>query len=133
MRVREPERTRINGIDAVIMPALAQSSSGTVEVTVAAYAPSRGEAYHFVTLAPPGRGAPFDQLFNSFRRLPEREAASLRPRRLAIVTVKPGDTAASLADRMAYRDLRLERFRMLNGLTPDQPLNPGARVKLVIQ
>lgn len=133
LRVREPERTRINGVEAVIMPAMAQSSSGPVEVTVAAYAPNRGDAYHFVTLTPPGRGAPFNQLFNSFRRLSDREAAGLKPRRLDIATVKPGDTAASLADRMAYRDLKLERFRMLNGLTPDQPVNPGARVKLVIQ
>lgn len=132
-RVFQPERTRINGLEALILPAHAQSSSGPVEVTVAAYATRRDEAYHFVMLSPPGRGAPFTPLFDSFRRLTDREAADLKPRRLEVVTVRAGDTPASLADRMAYRELKLERFRMLNNLAPDQPLKPGARVKLVIQ
>jgi predicted Zn-dependent protease len=125
-----PVRTRINGLEAVILPARAQTNSGVVEVTVAAYQ-AGGSAYHFVTLAPAGRGRIWDPLFGSFHRLSAREAAELRPRRLEIVTARPGDTAASLAARMAYDDLREERFRLLNGLGPGEPIRPGQPVKLV--
>jgi predicted Zn-dependent protease len=46
--------------------------------------------------------------------------------------VKPGDTLQSLASRMAYRDFKLDRFLVLNGLTANSRLAPGQRVKLVI-
>jgi len=48
------------------------------------------------------------------------------------VTVGPGDTAQSLANRMAYRDYKLDRFLTLNGITADTRLVPGQRVKLVV-
>jgi predicted Zn-dependent protease len=48
------------------------------------------------------------------------------------VTVGPGDTVQSLADKMAYRNLKLERFLTLNGITADTRLTPGRKVKLVV-
>jgi predicted Zn-dependent protease len=126
-----PERTRINGFEAVVLPARAQAQSGVVDVTVAAYAADGNRAYHFVTLAPAGRGGAFDPLFGSFHRLTPREAADLRPRRIEVTTVKPGDTVQSLAARMAVDELRTERFLAMNDLAPDAVLRPGRRVKLV--
>ena len=38
----------------------------------------------------------------------------------------------SLANRMAYRDYRLERFLSLNGLSSASALVPGQKVKLVV-
>ncbi|WP_411288969.1 M48 family metalloprotease [Phenylobacterium sp.] len=130
-QVGQAEMTRINGLDAVILPARAQTQRGTVDVTVAAYSLGSDAAYHFVTLAPAGRGGVFEPLFGSFRRLSAGEATSVRPRRLEVVTVRPGDTVNSLASRMAVSDFGLERFRVLNGLAPGEPLRPGQRVKLV--
>ena len=49
-----------------------------------------------------------------------------------VVTVRPGDTAQSLASRMAYRDYKLERFLSLNGLPANGALAPGQKVKLVV-
>jgi len=49
-----------------------------------------------------------------------------------IVTVAPGDTVQSLASRMAYRDFKLDRFLVLNGLAPGAKLVPGQKVKLVV-
>jgi len=48
------------------------------------------------------------------------------------VAVGPGDTIASLASRMAYRDFKLERFLSLNGLAPNARLVPGQKLKLVV-
>jgi predicted Zn-dependent protease len=126
-----PVRTRINGLDAVILPVRAQARSGLMEVVVAAYSVGGERVYHFATIAPEGRGAVFDPMYDSFRRLSEREAgAGGGPQRIAVVTVRPGDTAESLSDRMAG-EAPLGRFLMLNGLERGEPLEPGRRVKIV--
>jgi predicted Zn-dependent protease len=49
-----------------------------------------------------------------------------------VVTVARGDTLQSLANQMAYRDFRLDRFLALNGLSANSPLVPGQKVKLVV-
>jgi predicted Zn-dependent protease len=49
-----------------------------------------------------------------------------------VVTVKPGETLQSLANRMAYNDLKLERFLTLNSLAANSTLRPGTKVKLVV-
>lgn len=49
-----------------------------------------------------------------------------------IVAVGSKDTIASLSARMAFSDLRQERFVTLNGIDPDQPLKAGTLVKLVV-
>ncbi len=44
----------------------------------------------------------------------------------------PDDTAERLAGRMAYPDLREERFRVLNGLAAGERPVPGQKVKIVV-
>ena len=50
-----------------------------------------------------------------------------------VVTVKSGDTVQSLARRMAYSDSQVERFRVLNGLTSNENVRPGQKVKIVVR
>ena len=69
----------------------------------------------------------------SFRRVSLQEADKLRPLRLKVVTVQPGDTADSLSGRMAPLDHPLDRFLVLNGLERGQPLQPGQKVKIVAE
>ncbi|RMD61060.1 MAG: hypothetical protein D6826_10945 [Alphaproteobacteria bacterium] len=69
----------------------------------------------------------------SFRRLSPAEAAALKPLRLRIHTVRPGETVTGLAAHMAFPDHRLERFLVLNGLARDARLTPGDKVKLVLE
>jgi predicted Zn-dependent protease len=132
VQAERPQRTLINGVDAVVITARALPRSGPLDLTVAAYAVGEGRAYHFVAIAPAGEGRPFDELIGSFRRLSEREAAAVGPRRISVATVRPGDTSESLAQRMAG-DARLERFLMLNALERDEALAPGRKVKLVVE
>jgi predicted Zn-dependent protease len=47
--------------------------------------------------------------------------------------VKPGDTVERFARRMAVGDRPAERFRVLNGLAPNDKLKPGDRVKVVVE
>ncbi len=67
----------------------------------------------------------------SFRTIPPEEARAIRSQQLDIVTVGPGDTVESIATRMAFSDHQVERFRVLNGLSPADKLRPGQEVKIV--
>jgi predicted Zn-dependent protease len=56
-----------------------------------------------------------------------------RPLRLKVAEVQRGDTIERLARRMAVSDRHIERFRVLNGIGPNDKLKPGDRVKLVVE
>lgn len=130
--VGQAQRTKINGLDAVVLPARATSRGRPVDLTVVAYWLGGDEVYSFVAMAPAGQAGLFDPMFDSFRRLSGRDAA-VPGRRITVVEVRPGDTAESMAARMAPEPERLDRFLMLNALDPGQPLRPGVRVKLVVE
>jgi len=132
VQLGQARRTTINGLEAVILPARAQTQSGAADMQVVVYRFGPDTAYHFITLAQAGRSNVFTPLINSVRRLSDSEAAALRPRVIDVVTVGRNDTVQSLAGRMAYRDYQLERFRTLNGLNANAALTPGQRVKLVV-
>ena len=125
------ERTRVNGVEALFVPAVVRTERGTAELNFAVYAGQGGSAYHFVMASESSAGATaIGELFGSFRLLSPREAASLRPRVIRTVTARPGDTLQSLAARMAT-DHRLDHFLMLNGRSAGDPLRPGETVKIV--
>lgn len=131
-QVGAAQRTTVNGIETLVVPARAQTQQGAVDVVVAAYRFDSDSAYHFIGLAPAGRSQAFEPLFRSFRRLSAAEAATLRPRRFRVVTIRSGETIDDLASRMAFDAHQVERFVMLNDVPPDQPLRPGEPVKLVV-
>jgi predicted Zn-dependent protease len=126
------ERTTVNGLPAAYGTARVNSGNGQVDVVVFAYQFANNQAFHFVTVSQAGRAGVFDPLFRSVRRISASEAASVKPRRLDVVTVRSGDTVQSLASRMAYSNLQLERFLVLNGLSSNARLAPGQKVKLVV-
>lgn len=133
LQVAPPQRTMINGIPAAYTTARASTSSGVVDLSVVAYEWNANTKYHFVMLTQGGAGiAPFAAMVNSLRRISAAEAAAIRPRVIRVVTVGGGDTLQSLAARMAYRELQMERFLSLNGLTAGSRLVPGQKVKLVV-
>jgi len=128
-----PQRVTINGMAAALTSARVNAGSGPIDVSVVAYQWDAQRIYHFVMLTPGGSGVgPFAQMINSLRKVTPQEAAAIRPRVIHVVTVTPGDTVQSLANRMAYRDYKLDRFLVLNGLGPNATIAPGQRVKLVV-
>ncbi|HEX8535431.1 MAG TPA: M48 family metalloprotease, partial [Allosphingosinicella sp.] len=133
LQIPQPRMTNVNGIPAAYTTARAQTQQGVVDVTVFAYQWDADTAYHFVTLTPGGSGlGAFSSMVGSLRRLTANEAAAIRPRVIDVVTVRAGDTVQSLAGRMAYNDLKLERFLTLNSLEANSTLRPGTKVKLVV-
>jgi predicted Zn-dependent protease len=94
------------------------------------------EVYRFI-FAAKNKNAELDRQFrdsvSSFRRMSNAEARSARPLRIKIVTVTRNDTIERLAARMAVSDKPVERFRVLNGMDPNDKLNIGDTVKLVVE
>ncbi|MEQ7874843.1 M48 family metalloprotease [Sphingomonas sp. ASV193] len=133
VRLGPIQRTTVNGIAAAFALGRAATSEGTMDIGVFVFPFDATHAYHFTTITRAGQGfGPFVSMLGSLRRLSAQEAAAIRPRVIEVVTVGRGDTVASLAERMAYRDYRVERFLSLNGLSAGQPLPPGRKVKLVV-
>jgi predicted Zn-dependent protease len=75
----------------------------------------------------------FRESLGTFRRMTVSEIAQARPQRLKLIEVKAGDTAEKLAHRMAVTDRAVERFRVLNGLGPNDRVKPGDMVKVVVE
>lgn len=131
-QVGQPQRSTTNGLETVTATARAQAQGGqVVDVAVTAYRVG-DRAYHFITLAPSGTGGAFASMLSSMRPLTAQQAAALRARVIDVVQVRAGDTAQSLARRMAYDNYQLERFLTLNGREANQPLRTGEQVKIVV-
>jgi predicted Zn-dependent protease len=133
LAVPPAQHTTVNGMPAAYTTARVQTNSGWVDASVFAYQWEPQRVYYFVMLTRGGYGIqPFSFMVNSLRRITAQEAAAIRPRIIHVVTVGGGDTVQSLANRMAYRDFKLERFLSLNGLAANSRLIPGQKVKIVV-
>jgi predicted Zn-dependent protease len=93
--------------------------------------PERRDRFNILTRAGSPATAPMRGAVESFRRIGAAEAAAVRPRRLAVVPVRPGDTVADLVGRMRVEAAEAQ-FRLLNDVAGDTP-RPGTRVKLIVE
>jgi predicted Zn-dependent protease len=80
----------------------------------------------------PATDRAFREAVNTFRRMSSAEAAAAKPLRIRIVQVGEADTVERLAARMAT-DRKEERFRILNGLGPNDRVRAGEQVKIVTE
>jgi predicted Zn-dependent protease len=123
----------VNGLPAAYGTARVNNGQSQVDVVVFAYEFSNNQAFHFVTISAAGQSNTFSSMFESMRRISASEAAAVVPREIDIVTVRSGDTVASLSQRMAYDTAREERFRVLNGLSASDTVTAGQRIKIVVR
>jgi predicted Zn-dependent protease len=122
----------VNGMPAAV--ALASADKWDFDVTVV----RKGQQiFRFLTAVPKGNSDLLEQtatkIRNSFRQLSPQEIASLKPLRVRVVTVMPGDTQQTLANRMLGTDRKLELFQIINGLAYSSPLKPGDKVKIIAE
>ncbi|MEO0700405.1 MAG: M48 family metalloprotease, partial [Pseudomonadota bacterium] len=130
---QEMKRTTVNGLPAVYGFGRARNGNSQVDIVVFAYEFSNNRAYHFAVLAPAGRAATFNSMFQSMRRISGSEASAVVSKRIDVITVQRGDTISSLSRRMAYSDNQEARFRVLNALGSSDQLRAGQKVKLVVR
>ena len=119
----------INGNDAV--SARAHADNWHFDITVIR---AGGQVYRLLTAAPAGSSgldSVASQVRASFNTLSDAEKANLRPLRVRVVTVEPGQSVATLAARMEGIDRKLEMFRLINGLNAGATVSAGQRVKII--
>lgn len=114
-------------------PAVLASGKGTDWSFRLAAIQAGSRVYRFIIAARGGGDPerPMRAVLDSFRVLTPGEAQATRPLRLRIVTAGEGESAATLASRMAVQDRPLELFLLLNGLDRASSLTPGQRYKIV--
>ena len=125
------QRTTVNGIPAAYGVARVNNGNGQVDATVFAYQFSNGQAFHFLTVTQAGNAGVFNSMYQSMRRISSAEAANVKPRKVKVYTVRPGETVRSIASRMSYSNYQLERFLVLNDLDANSTLRAGDKVKII--
>ncbi|SFQ46542.1 Putative Zn-dependent protease [Nitratireductor indicus] len=95
---------------------------------------SGGQVYRLLTAAPATStelDAVAGDVGQTFRILSSTERAALKPLRIRVITVQPGETLGSLAARMKGVDRKVELFRLLNALGPGGTPSVGTKVKII--
>ena len=131
------ETIDINAMEAATAAARINTRNGARDVRLVAIRGGAGQIFRLAFITPPsmtaGLEVDFQRATYSFRRISEAEARAIQPLRIKVVRVRAGDTPQSLADRFPFEAFRLGWFETLNGLRPGQRLQPGARVKVVVE
>ena len=129
------EPLQINGMEAVTGSNRIRLEQGLVDVRLVAVRERPGRTYRFMFLTPALTSDRTDLDVRattfSFRRLSAAEIAAIEPLRIAVVTVRPGQTVDDLARSMTVTGLPAEWFRMLNGLPEGGTVEAGRKVKIV--
>jgi predicted Zn-dependent protease len=119
-----------NGID--MASGVANTGQWRFRVSVMRYG---GEVYRFIFAARAesdafARGA--EETLRSFRATTQNDLAQIQRITVKIITAQPGDTADSLANRMANLTDGVDLFYILNNLYPGDPVEAGTRYKIVV-
>jgi predicted Zn-dependent protease len=129
------ERIEVNGMEGATARVQVRINNEPGEGRLVAIKGAGDRFYRFMFASEP-RDAErlaegFRRLTYSVRALSPQEAAAVRPWRIRLHRVRPGDTVDSLAATMAVSEFKDDWFRVLNGLQPGAQLRPGQLVKVV--
>ena len=135
--IQDLAATRLGALPAATAKTYLDTRSERLLARIAAIRFDLNRIFRFLAVAP-GEGVSnlhgaFQSTIASFRKLSEAEAAAVRPWRVRIAQVQPGDTVWSLSQRMPFAKLRVERFQTLNGMDEKDSLRAGSKVKLVVE
>ena len=125
------QQITVNGMEAAT--ARASADRWDFDVTVIR---NNQQIFRFLTAVPKGSTAlqqTADVLRASFRRMTPDEMASLKPLRIRVLTVRPGDNITTLAARMMGTDRKLDLFKLINALPTGATVAPGDRVKIIAE
>jgi predicted Zn-dependent protease len=137
VNLQNVEAITVNGMPAATGWTRVATRAGPREIRLVAFRYDAATIYRMLFVTPPELTGPLSPALRtttySFRRLSAAEAAVLKPLRLGLHRVGPGETVATLARRMPFEDYRIARFVVLNGWSEDRPLPAGRTVKLVTE
>ena len=130
------DRAQVNGLDAYVGTYQGQVQGLGNVVTLAAHIVHDRNVYLFAGLAPPnlyqGAQREFGESIRSFHELSRQEAANIRPNRVDLYTVRPGDTWQGIAEAND-NVVKPSTLAIMNNYEPSQPPRTGDRIKIVVQ
>ncbi len=138
MGISEATATKVNNREAATAWGWIPTNRGQMDFRIVVIRVDRDHAYRFRFILPKGSmsailSAVEQTMLSSFATMTAKEAAQIKPQRIRVVTVAKGDTVESLAKRMDFETLVVQRFQVLNGLTSGGKLKVGTRVKVVTE
>ncbi|HCK33115.1 MAG TPA: peptidase M48 family protein [Rhodospirillaceae bacterium] len=132
-----PETITVNGMPAVTTSFSALASGKTRTTRIIAIAFDNTQVYRFAiqTANPPPATILTDlkRATYSFKKLSAAEKAQYKPKRIKVFAAKAGDTVASLAARIPFDDHKEQRFRVLNGLSARDTIQPNKLYKTIVE
>lgn len=135
-RLSGMETLEVGGMKAAAARTRLDTRQGPMDLLLVTIRHAPGHYWRFQFASAPRATAAFQRGFRatlgSFRRLTRQEVEAIRPLRIRAHQVKPGETVAALARRMPVERAE-ERLRVMNGLGPDQQVEPGQWVKLIAE
>ncbi len=138
MGISEATATKVKNFEAATAWGWVPTNRGQMDFRIVVIRVDRDHAYRFRFILPKGSmsailSAVEQTMLSSFATMTAKEAAQIKPQRIRVVTVAKGDTVESLAKRMDFETLVVQRFQVLNGLTSGGKLKVGTRVKIVTE
>jgi len=132
------EAINVNGLPAATGVTRQKTRSGAIiDLRLVAIRAAPEQIYRFLLVTPANLtsrlGPEMLRTVASFRKLTPEQAAAVKPLRINVVTVKPGDTAAGLAARMPFGAYNGRWFALINGFDRGEALKTGEPVKLIVQ
>jgi predicted Zn-dependent protease len=129
------EAIRVNGFAAATAIAEATINQRPTQIRLVAIEWDSRIIFRFMYVMPAQASSAYDEAYRrttySFRSISRAEAESARPKTLALHRVRNGETPETIADRMPSEKYRRERFLILNGWFPEDPLPVGLTVKTI--
>ena len=114
-----------------------RNSNSNYDIRFVAIQYAGSQVYNFMFWAPPekmkGYEPQFQETVMGFRKLSNAEAAKLKPLRIRIVKAGQNDTVQTMANRMAYRTYKIDRFKFINSIEENEAIVPGRRYKIVAE
>ena len=135
IQLKAVEWIDINGMRAVTGSARVWTGRESVDVRRIVIEQSRSAYWRFQFETPvkltTEMNVPLRETTYSFRAPTAAEVAAAQPYRVRVIEVGRGVTSADLVASMAVEDMKSEWFEALNGIQPDEAVQPGQKVKVV--
>jgi predicted Zn-dependent protease len=138
------EKTSVSGLQAITVNGMEGATgavrgqvNGTVmDIQLVAVRKDSARVYRFMFASLPNRTAALREDYRrttySLRALTPAEAAEIKPLRLVVTRVRPGETVDALAAALPYGKWNDDWFRLLNNLDKGQGVTSGDIVKMVL-
>jgi predicted Zn-dependent protease len=127
------QRITVNSMAAATAASQVSTSKGARDAQLVAIDAGNGTFYRLTFLAPVGGLKSYSTVFRqaTYSFAHDVSIKAISPNRVRMMTVRAGDTVPSLANQMSVQDYKVERFCLLNNVSPTTRLSPGTQVKTV--